>query len=262
MKKIIAVVFAGLFVVLAAGCASQPRCTEECSTQTGIALVAGATGRTGRLIVKQLLAEGYTVKAYVRNVEKARKLFGDTVDIAVGDIRDQQKVNQAMKGVRWVFSAIGAGGSKDPTNLPEFVDYGGTKNLAEAAIKEKVERFIMVSSRSAGKVDHFLNKRHNNVLIWKKKAEDFLRESELAYTIVRPGGLRDEPGGIHQILAFEPDRDDIKLRRISRADVAATCVVALNHPAAIRKTFAIVNNPDAATISWDQFFKPIAAYKY
>jgi len=242
-------------------CAQTPIAKDPKLTKNQLILVAGATGRTGRLIVNELLSEGYQVRAFVRNEEKAKKLFADRVQISVGDVKDQKSIALAMKDVDSVFSAIGSGSSKNPSNRPEFVDYGGTKNLAEAAIKENVKRFIMVSSRSAGKVDHFLNRRHHNVLIWKLKAENILRNSQLNYTIVRPGGLSDDAGGQHAILAFEPNRDDIKLRRITREDVARTCVSALNHPSSFRKTFVIVNNPKAQPVSWNDFFVKIEDFK-
>ncbi len=253
--------YIGLCFALLSGCANTAdqgsTVVDTINAESNIVLVAGATGRTGRLIVQQLLDQGKTVRAFVRNPDKARGLFGDRVEIVRGDVKDRVSVVSAMHGIQWVISAIGSGGSKDPSNIPEFVDYGGTKNLVEAAVTEKVKQFIMVSSRSAGQKEHMLNKRFNNVLIWKLKGENALRNSDIPYTVVRPGGLRDTKGGEHRLVAFSPKHGSSKLRMISRADVAATCVAALNNPDAVNKTIALVSDPSAPMQSWSEVFQPI-----
>jgi len=256
-KKITTFLVISVCIALISGCVhSKKRHQFVYSKSAGKVLVAGATGRTGRLVVNKLLDQGYTVRVFVRNQEKAKKFFADAVEIAVGDVKDTDSIAAAMQDVRWVISAIGAGGSKGKGNLPEFVDYGGTKNLAEAAVEARVKQFIMVSSRSAGKKKHFLNERHNNVLIWKLKGENVLRESPLNATIIRPGGLSDEPGGKSSIAVF-PVGGETKLRRITRADVATVCVSALNNTDAYNKTLVVLSSPETKQLPWNQFFKTI-----
>ncbi|MCH9699130.1 MAG: SDR family oxidoreductase [Gammaproteobacteria bacterium] len=248
-------------LTLVTGCANtaskQTHVTDASQGSQGVVLVAGATGRTGRLIVNALLQQGHSVRAFVRNPDKAANLFGDRVEIATGDVKDKASINKAMHGVQWVFSAIGSSGSKDPSNYPQYVDFEGTRNLAEAAAEAKVKQFIMVSSRSAGKKDHMLNKRFHNVLIWKLKGENALRGSGVPYTIVRPGGLRDQPGGQHKLVAFSPEHGQSKLRMVSRTDVAAVCVAALNNADAFNKTIALVSDPDLPAQPVDTIFKSI-----
>lgn len=257
LQKIITLLLVGSCITLISGCAHFKKNRHYVlSKSSGKVLVAGATGRTGRLIVDKLLDQGYTVRVFVRNPEKAKKFFGNSVEIAVGDVKDSAAIDAAMQDVRWVISAIGAGGSKDKRNVPEFVDYGGTKNLAGAAVKAHVKQFIMVSSRSAGKKKHILNERHNNVLIWKLKGENVLRESPLHATIIRPGGLTSEPGGKVSIGVF-PVETETKLRRIPRADVATVCVAALNNTDAYNKTLVVLSNPETKQLPWNQFFKVI-----
>lgn len=256
LKKTTSLLLIGILISVITGCAHHHGKKRVYSKSAGTVLVAGATGRTGRIIVDKLLDQGYTVRAFVRNPEKAEKLFGNTVEIAVGDVKAPQSIAAAMPGARWVISAIGAGGSNSKTNLPEFVDFGGTKNLVEAAVNAKVAQFIMISSRSAGKKDHVLNQRYNNVLLWKLKGENVLRESGLHYTIIRPGGLRDEPGGVTTFAAFQTDTPS-KLRMIPRADVATVCVAALNNTDAYHKTLVILSNPEAEQRPWKQFFSNI-----
>ncbi|MFN8561933.1 MAG: NAD(P)H-binding protein [Anaerolineae bacterium] len=69
------------------------------------------------------------------------------------------------------------------------------------------------------------------------QGEDALRTSGLLYTIVRPGGLTDAPGGAS---ALKVDQGDRISGMISRSDVAAVCVAALDEIATYHTTFEIV----------------------
>jgi uncharacterized protein YbjT (DUF2867 family) len=68
-------------------------------------LVVGATGGTGRLIVRRALALGYDVAALVRSPEKASALKGAT--LIVGDVRDETTLRDALNGRSAVISALG-----------------------------------------------------------------------------------------------------------------------------------------------------------
>ena len=72
-------------------------------------------------------------------------------------------------------------------------------------------------------------KGDGDILIWKRKAEKYLVDSGLQYTIIHPGGLKDIPGGEMEI-KFDVDDNIMKSqtrRSISRCDVARLCVAAL-----------------------------------
>ncbi len=57
-----------------------------------VVLVAGATGGIGQEVVDQALAQGYVVRALVRDEAKARMLFGDRVQYVVGDVREPRSL--------------------------------------------------------------------------------------------------------------------------------------------------------------------------
>jgi uncharacterized protein YbjT (DUF2867 family) len=97
-----------------------------------------------------------------------------------------------------------------------------------------------------------LNRIFGNVLIWKLKCEDYLRDSGIPYTIARPGGLHKGPGGEQQIV-FEQG-DEVKVVAISRADVASVLVAALAHPEAQNKTFAVFTVKEPPTTDWQAKF--------
>lgn len=219
-------------------------------------LVAGATGGVGSSIVRRLLEEGQSVRILVRDAEKARRLFAgigqpDALEIVGGDVRQPETLTAAMAGVTHVLCATG---SRTPVggNAPQQVDYEGVRNLTEAAKIAGVEQFLLVSSMAVTKPDHFLNS-FGQVLTWKLRGEDALRASGIPYTIVRPGGLQDAPGG-QKALTF--DQGDRMMGMISREDVAEVCVRALDRPEARSVTFEVINTDGAAPgpEEWDALF--------
>lgn len=230
--------------------------STACSAQTNgpdndVVLVAGATGRTGQHIVRQLVDEGYRVRALGRDGDKVRAMFGDSVEVAVGDVTDPASLKPAFDGVMLVVSAIGSSAKEGPGS-PEFVDYGGNNNLVDAAVAVNVDQFVLVSSMGVTHPTHPLNKMLGNVLIWKLKNEDYLRASGLDYTVVRPGGLHDKAGG-DQFIVLEQG-DEWKVVAIARADVAEICVAALQTPEARNKTFEVFSVKEAPDRNWQQKF--------
>lgn len=229
---------------------------EQVSERSGeLVLVAGATGGTGREVVRELLDNGYRVRAFVRDADKARETLGEDVEYAIGDVRERATIDAALDGVSALISAIGAGRG-DPTNGPEFVDYGGVKNMADAGVVAKLRQIVLVSSMGVTHEDHVLNKMFNNVLKWKFKGEEALRSSGVAYTIVRPGGLINEPGGSKSVVFAQGDGGT---GAIPRADVARVCVAALGSPDALNKTFEINSGKTAPAGSFADSFAKLAA---
>jgi uncharacterized protein YbjT (DUF2867 family) len=217
-------------------------------------LVVGATGGTGQQIVLQLQEQGYGVRALVRDATSATEKLGPDVELVVADVRDPESLVPAFDGITRVISSIGSSEKEGP-NSPEFVDYGGTKNLIAAAVNARAEQFVFVSSMGVTHEDHVLNRIFGNVLIWKMKAEDYLRASGIAYTVIRPGGLHDKPGG-EQKIVFEQG-DEVKVAGISRTDVAAVCVAALAYPEAQNKTFEVFTIKEPAEADWQAKFSAL-----
>lgn len=233
---------------------------SACSTtpfdETGdLILVAGATGRTGRAVVEELLAEGYRVRALVRNVDRARTVLPHNIEFSLGDVRRRESIDPALIGVSALISTIGASFG-DPDNSPEFVDYGGVKTLVEAAADARLNYFVLVSSGGVTHEDHVLNQRFNNVLIWKFRGEEVLRNSGIPYTIVRPGGLTDELGGDHSLLFLQGDNHQ---GTIPRRDVARVLVAALGNSTAVGKTFELFSGVDSPSADLHDQFADLVA---
>ena len=203
-----------------------------------LVLVAGATGGTGSLVVAELQKQGYPVRAFVRDTAKAAERLGADVEAVAGDLKDPASIAAAMDGVGAVINAAGASASGGPDNTAEKVDFEGARNLAEAALGAGVGQYVLVSSRGVTDDDHYLNRMFNNMLIWKRRGEEAVAASGVPYTIVRPGGLSDDPGG-NQTVIFEQGDTRSEGIWITRADVARVCVSALAHDAALNRVFEI-----------------------
>lgn len=230
-----------------AGCA-----TSTPPVENGV-LVAGASGQTGKLVVEQLVAEGYTVRALVREPGKANGTFPAGVQLVAGDVKDPASLAPAMAGMTYVISAVGAKSGKGP-DRPEMIDYQGVKNLVDAARVAKVRQFVLVSSRGVTQDDNPLNKMFGDVLKWKLKGEDALRASGIPYTVVRPGGLLNAPGRQKAVVLEQGDGVTSGATTIARADVADICVQALKHPEARNRTFETHTVEGPPVADWRALF--------
>jgi len=217
------------------------------------AFVAGATGRTGRRVVDELVRHNIPVRAMVRNLETAKATLPTAVELVVGDVLDLQQVREAIADCTVVICATGAAPSFDPTG-PYKVDLEGTKNLVDVAKEKGVEQFVLVTSLCVSQFFHPLN-LFWLILVWKKQAEDYLKQSGLAYTIVRPGGLTEEDSTDPVVMTAA---DQMFEGRIARTKVAQVCVEALSLPQAKNKTVEIVATATAPAQSYADLFNRVA----
>ena len=217
------------------------------------AFVAGATGETGRRIVQQLIDRGIPVRALVRDRQSAQAILPTGVELVTGDLMSAESLKTAIADSTVLFSATGARPSFDPTG-PYKVDYEGTKNLVEAAKATGIEHFVMVSSVCASQFFHPLN-LFWLILVWKKRGEEYLQNSGLTYTIVRPGGLKNEDNSDAIVMSSQ---DTLSEGSIPRTKVAQVCVEAVFEATARNKIVEIVAQPDAAEKSFEELFAAVA----
>ncbi|MDZ8024156.1 MAG: NAD(P)H-binding protein [Nostoc sp. SerVER01] len=214
------------------------------------AFVAGATGETGRRIVQELVARNIPVIALVRDIEKARGILSPEAELVVGDVLQPETLTAALGDSTVVLVATGAKPSFDPTG-PYKVDFEGTKNLVDAAKTKGIEHFVLVSSLCTSKLFHPLN-LFWLILVWKKQAEEYIQKSGLTYTIVRPGGLKNEDNTDSIVMQ---GADTLFDGSIPRQKVAQVSVEALLQPAARNKVVEIVAKPEAASKSFAELFQ-------
>lgn len=204
------------------------------------ALVAGSTGETGRRIVEELIKRDIPVRAFVRDITKAQEILPPSVEIVPGDVLKPETISAAMEGCTVVLCATGARPSIDPTG-PYQVDLVGTKNLVDTAKAKGIERFVLVSSMCVSQFFHPLN-LFWLILFWKKQAEEYLQKSGLTYTIVRPGGLKNEDNSDAIVMKTA---DSLFEGSIPRQKVAQVCVEALDIPASQNKIVEVITQPDS-----------------
>ena len=249
MQALIPVLLGGLLAIGSlAGCADSTQPSTQHSQD--VVLVAGASGGTGRHILRELARQGYTVRAMTRDAQRAIEHYGSDYDWVEADVRDPDSLDQVFAGVDRVISAVGATEPTGP-NGPEFVDFAGVRNMVFAAKAHAVSRFVLISSAGISHQDHPLNRVYGNVLIWKGRGEQALRDSGLDYVILRPGALIDEPGGARGILFDQRDaRGLVREESITRADVAAVAVECLVNADVRNKTFGIINDAQLQSSAW------------
>lgn len=134
--------------------------------------------------------------------------------------------------------------------MPEIIDWLGQKNQIDAAKKQGIEHIVLVGSMGGTNENHPLNSLGNGkILIWKRKAEQYLIDSGIDYTIIRAGGLLDQTGGVRELLvskddAFLTNPPDGIPTSIPRADVAQVVVQSLRESNARNKAFDLISKPE------------------
>lgn len=125
--------------------------------RVGVVLVAGATGGVGKRVVQRLLERGYKVRSLVRDIDKARTIINDAVELVAADITKPQTLTpELMANVQAVVCCTAVrvqpveGDTADRAkynqgvkfyqpeivgDTPENVEYLGVKNLVQAAAK-------------------------------------------------------------------------------------------------------------------------------
>ena len=192
-------------------------------------LVVGATGQTGKRII-EILNSSSTFEPYAMiRKEDQRQMFEDMdVETVMGDL--EKDVDQTVQGMDKVIFAAGSGG-KTGEEKTIAIDQEGAIKMIEASKKAKVKKFVMLSSMGADKPES--NKDLKVYLEAKQTADEHLKNSGLAYTIVRPGALNDDLGLAKVKLAEKLDENG----EISRDDVAFLLVMSLADPLVKNKTF-------------------------
>ncbi|ACK67872.1 NAD-dependent epimerase/dehydratase [Rippkaea orientalis PCC 8801] len=207
------------------------------------ALVAGATGETGRRIVQELVKRQIGVRALVRDLETAKTVLPPEAELVVGDVLKLDSLKQAITDCTVLLCATGARPSLDPTG-PYQVDYQGTKNLVDVAKAKDIEQFVLVSSLCVSQFFHPLN-LFWLVLYWKKQAETYLQNSGLTYTIVRPGGLKNENNSNPIVMS---SADTLFEGTIPRQKVAEVCVDSLSNCDYFNTILEVVTQSEAVSV--------------
>ncbi len=216
------------------------------------AFVAGATGETGRRIVEELIKRNIPVRALVRDIDKARGILPSAAELVQGDVLQPAELAAAIGDSTVLLCATGAKPSFDPTG-PYKVDFEGSKNLVDVAKAKGIEHFVFVSSLCTSRLFHPLN-LFWLILVWKKQAEEYIQKSGLTYTIVRPGGLKNEDNADGIVMQ---GADTLFEGSIPRQKVAQVCVEALTESSSRNKIVETVAKSEIPVKGFGELFTSV-----
>ena len=201
--------------------------------------IAGGHGQIGRRLARLLAARGDQVRGLIRNPAHADDLRSDGAEPVVCDLESAsvEEVASAVSGADAVVFAAGAGpGSGAERKLT--MDRDGAVKLLEAAQSAGVPRYVIVSSVGAesppGGDDVF-----SVYLRAKAEADRALMDSDLDWTVVRPGMLTDDPGTGRVRVQEESIRAEV-----TRDDVAAVLAAVVDESRAVSKVLYVVGGEE------------------
>src|ERR687889_2704573 len=153
-------------------------------------LVAGAHGKTALRLVRMLREDGHEVRGLVRREEQMPDVEADGAEPLLVNLEEEEvegRIGEAVEGCDAIVFAAGAGPGSGATRK-ETMDYGGGAKLVDAAEERGVRRYLMLSSMGAGDPGSG-SEAMQPYLFAKARADERGQESDLDYTIIRPGSL-------------------------------------------------------------------------
>ena len=196
-------------------------------------VIVGGHGKIALRLEKILAERGDSPRGIIRKTEQADELEKIGAEPIVLDIENVDDIDDAFAGAEAVVYTAGAGAGSGPARKLT-VDYGGAVKSVEAAIDKEIRRFVIVSAIGANHPDGWSDEMKPYYEA-KADADKFVAGSGLDYTIVRPGGLTDDPGTGNVSVG-----DDLPGGSVARDDVALVLAEVLRADNTIGKAFDLV----------------------
>ena len=217
-------------------------------------LVTGASGKTGRAVIRALIAKGKMVRALVHRSEQVRLIQELGVqEVVVGDMRDQATMDQAARGARAIYYIC-------PNVNPDEVAIG--QAVIAAARSAGVERLVYhsVLHPQTEAMPHHWQKLH---------VEERLFESGLSYTILQPAVYMQNVLAywnqiVEQGIYPVPYAVETRLGMVDLEDVAEVAALVLTEPGHVGATYELVGaepltQTEVAAILSQQMGRPVRA---
>jgi uncharacterized protein YbjT (DUF2867 family) len=208
--------------------------------------VTGASGKTGWRVVDEALTRGLQVRAIVRPGSELPPALAEAerqgrLDVRRLELPQGDALQHALAGCDALVIATGA---RPSVNLagPLQVDALGVREQILACKAVGLRRVVLVSSLCAGRWLHPLN-LFGLILVWKRLGEQWLQQSGLDWTVVRPGGLSEDDSRAQREGVVFSGADQQQSSSLPRRLVAQVCLDALEAPAAIGRIIEITSSP-------------------
>lgn len=173
--------------------------------QTNKLLLLGATGRTGKEVLYQALSLGYQVNILVRDAVKVQ-IDHPNLKIFQGDTRSYLDLNRAADGCEAFISCLNISRESDfpwsPIRTPEDFLSMTMRNIINVCREKNIQRLVFTSAWGVGDSRPRLpswfvwfidNSNLSPAYLEHERQEALVRNSGLAWTIVRPVVLTNSP---------------------------------------------------------------------
>lgn len=231
---------------------------------TEMILVVGATGLLGEPVARQLLQDGFKVRALVRDVERAQTRLGPDFEYIVGDVDDAVALERALDNCMGVHVSLNSGPKPEDH---ERVQHQGTAHIAELAARQNLARLTYLSGELVAE-EHTQNFPSH---LAKFRAEQAIQRSGVPYTIFKPAYFMDtlprhiqgnraialgRPGPLYMIAASDFAR---MVSRAFRTPEASNRQLFVHGPEAIRivdalRLYCSLVEPDKKVITMPLWF--------
>ena len=217
--------------------------------------VIGAHGLVGQNLINLAYSRGDDVIGVIRNPEHGEDILRLGGETALVDIESAtaEELADAIRGCDVVVFSAGAGGKSGPARK-KTVDFGGSVLSAEAAALAGVSRFVQVSAM--GVDEPLADDTEEGWAAYveaKRDADQNLKGTDLAWTIIRPGGLTSDSGTGRIELAEKVERGSIP-----REDVAALILAAIDDDRTIGQTWEVISGSKTIPEAIDEALAAIA----
>jgi uncharacterized protein YbjT (DUF2867 family) len=199
-------------------------------------VIVGGHGKIALRLEKLLAERGDSPRGIIRATDQAPDLEAIGAEPIVLDIENVDDISDALAGADAVVFSAGAGAGSGP-GRKRTVDYDGAVKLADAAASQEIRRYLMVSAIGANRPERWTDQMRPYYEA-KADADEYVRDSGLDFTIVRPGRLTDDPG-TGQVQVAETLEGGGSVTREDVAAVLAECLTAEN---TIGKSFDLLND--------------------
>lgn len=216
-------------------------------------LVIGANGQIGSKIVNKIHDNSpHDAIAMVRKESQKEQFEKKGIKTVLADL--EKDFSHAFEGNNAVIFAAGSGGDTG-ADKTEAVDKEGAQKAVDLAVKHKFIRFMMISAFGADfKSDEWPEKMHHYYSA-KSAADDYLQQTNLNYTIIKPGMLTDDaPKG----KVDYGERTDERSGSIPRADVAEVLVKSIDAENTYGKSLELLSGKYSIEEAIEQIGEPVS----